>query len=238
MYWVTSRAANIAKKNYLLNSIFKSRSTVIFPWSKWQVAFQNPAKFNVCKNQHWNEFNRNSHKSWQTTTSAINHANNSYIGTYNCSFITLSYWREERKNLPRDCNILLIKYSFHSPPQIHRKMAPQNSTLIHGNAVTTPTASAEEELSSYSPILPTARASRRRRASPDSGADASLPPPPPPPNFTKSIASFGRYSFRPEAQTSFSQRNSGTRSEGIEKGAVKRDSVCNKSEPSLRNVYF
>lgn len=117
-------------------------------------------------------------------------------------------------------------------------MAPQNSTLIHGNAEATPTVSADEELSSYSPILPTARVSRRRRASPDGGADASLPPPPPPPNVKKSIASFGRYGSRPEAQTSFSRGKSGTHSEGIEKGAVKRDSVCNKSQPVFRNYSF
>nr|XP_029722172.1 uncharacterized protein LOC115263251 isoform X1 [Aedes albopictus] len=111
-------------------------------------------------------------------------------------------------------------------------MAPQNSTLIHGNAEATSPVSVEaEELSSYSPILPAAaRASHRRRASPGSSSstDGPAPPPPPPPNVTKSIASFGPYGgFRSEALLGCSSRGAkpGTHpAEGTEKGAVKRDS--------------
>lgn len=119
-------------------------------------------------------------------------------------------------------------------------MAPQNSTLIHGNAEATSPVSVEaEELSSYSPILPAAaRASHRRRASPGSSSstDGPAPPPPPPPNVTKSIASFGPYGgFRSEALLGCSSRGAkpGTHpAEGTEKGAVKRDSVCSKSQPA------
>ncbi|XP_021695216.1 uncharacterized protein LOC110675143 [Aedes aegypti] len=110
-------------------------------------------------------------------------------------------------------------------------MAPQNSTLIHGNAEATSVVSAEvEELSSYSPILPSARASHRRRASPagssSSSVDGPPPPPPPPPNVTKSIASFGPYGgFRSEVLASTSRGGkTGIHREGTEKGAVKRDS--------------
>ncbi|XP_053686790.1 uncharacterized protein LOC128736338 [Sabethes cyaneus] len=98
-------------------------------------------------------------------------------------------------------------------------MAPQNSTLIHGgNAAATSTVSADEELSSYSPILP-ARASRRRHASPGAAAISAPPPPPPPPKGGKSIGT-----SKPEAaQTSAASRGLCGVREGIEKGAVKRE---------------
>ncbi|XP_055534345.1 ras association domain-containing protein 10 [Wyeomyia smithii] len=91
-------------------------------------------------------------------------------------------------------------------------MAPQNSTLIHGNAAATSAVSADEELSSYSPILP-ARASHRRHAT-----AISAPPPPPPPKGSKSIGT-----GKPEAKTSAASRGKSGIREGIEKGAVKRE---------------
>ncbi|XP_058831271.1 uncharacterized protein LOC131689903 [Topomyia yanbarensis] len=97
-------------------------------------------------------------------------------------------------------------------------MAPQNSTLIHGNAAGTSADSADEELSSYSPILPT-RTSHRRRASP--GPICVTAPPPPPPNGGKSIGPRNGCT-KPDAQTSY-RRKGGIR-EGTEKGAVKRES--------------
>ncbi|XP_058459964.1 uncharacterized protein LOC131435787 [Malaya genurostris] len=92
-------------------------------------------------------------------------------------------------------------------------MAPQNSTLIHGSAGGSSTVSVEEELSSYSPILP-AKANRRRQASP---RPVSIAAPPPPPNGGKSIGS-----TKPDAQRS-SRCKDGLR-EGTEQGAIKRES--------------
>lgn len=108
-----------------------------------------------------------------------------------------------------------------SPPpfsQTHRPMAPQNSTLIHGNAAATGPAStisaaADEELSSYSPIL-AARTSHRRR-----------PAPPPTPCSSTGAATAGGKSIAGGSSGGHHTIRGGTG-----KGAVKRETAAVSSK--------
>lgn len=118
-------------------------------------------------------------------------------------------------------------YWFNIPPflcsplpfsQTHRPMAPQNSTLIHGNAAATGPAStisaaADEELSSYSPIL-AARTSHRRR-----------PAPPPTPCSSTGAATAGGKSIAGGSSGGHHTIRGGTG-----KGAVKRETAAVSSK--------